>query len=94
MRTQEAALVKKQNSRRVLSSVRKGGASGEKFIKMGTGRKAPNNKLYYIRRQLRSGKAFWSDRVLREEELTSLRAQEVELVKKQNIKRGRGIPIG
>ena len=85
--------MKKQNSRRVVSSVRKGGASGERFIKMGTGRKA-SDKLYYIRKQLRSGKAFWSDRVLREEELTSLRAQEVELVKKQNIKRGRGIPIG
>ena len=34
--------MKKQNSRRVLSSVRKGGASGEKFIKMGTGRAATN----------------------------------------------------
>ena len=42
LRTQEAALVKKQNSRRVVSNVRKGGASGEKVITMGTGRAATN----------------------------------------------------
>ena len=38
-------------------------------------------KLYYIRTQLRSGKTV-SGRALQEQELTSLRAQEVELVKK------------
>ena len=89
--------MKTQNSQQVVNTERKSSTSGEKVIKMGTGRAATNrrhSKLYYIRTQLRSGKAFWSDRVLREEELTSLRAQEVELVKKQNIKRGRGIPIG
>ena len=43
-------------------------------------------KLYYIRTQLRSGNTE-SGRVLRQEELTSLRALEVELVKKQNSQR-------
>ena len=41
-------------------------------------------KLYEIRRQLRWGKTL-SGRVLRQQELTSLRAQEVELVKKQQL---------
>ena len=40
-------------------------------------------KLYYIRTQLRSGKTVWG-RALRQEEITSLRAQEAALVKKQN----------
>ena len=42
LRALEVELVKKQNSQRVLSSVRKGGASGEKVIAMGTGRAATN----------------------------------------------------
>ena len=40
-------------------------------------------KLYYIRTQLRNGKTVWG-RALRQEEITSLRAQEAALVKKQN----------
>ena len=43
-------------------------------------------KLYYIRTQLRSGKTVWG-RALRQEEITSLRAQEAALVKKQNSRR-------
>ena len=41
-------------------------------------------KLYKIRTQLRWGKTL-SGRVLRQQELTSLRAQEVELVKKRQL---------
>ena len=47
-------------------------------------RQVGHNKLYKIRTQLRSGKTV-SGRALQQQELTSLQAQEVELVKKRQL---------
>ena len=75
LRAQEVALVKTQNSQQVTQN-------SQQVVNSARLKK----KLYYIRTQLRSGNTE-SGRVLRQEELTSLRALEVELVKKQNSQR-------
>ena len=59
-------------------------AASERRERLHLIRQALNKKLYYIRTQLRSGKTD-SGRALRQEELTSLREEEVELVKKQKL---------